>query len=433
MTAPVETGRPGRRGGVIDGGGVDPDIGRSLSVGQLQRALRTAGATASRPVPPRPTDRDTEHGEVKGDSQSRDASELDREPSPRPPNGLAAAASRVLGLQNPGVLLAARKMRRSGNARAGVAKDIGVWDIPRRNPTASVFAVVRRWAVLAAAMMLVVVGAVTVTGRVIAMVHPAPVLVAAAPRVSDLQFAGAAQAAVLDYLSWDTAAPRALRTTALNRWGIAGGVSDGWDGSGRLSAENAVAVAVLRLADDQAVVTVQVRTAPKPPTSAVGSTDPSWSWADGAIWLTVAVPVARRGSHIVLTMPPAIVGSPPDQAPGAAVLTTADEDADTGRATADTVDKLIAAYTSGDMEFVRGPGSTFTGLTGMVTAGQVQSWRMAKTQPHRDPSLRSGDVTVLWTLPGGAGQLRCTYRIDLVQREGRWLLQQITPGIEGRP
>ena len=46
-----------------------------------------------------------------------------------------------MGLQNHGVLLAARKLRRSGNARAGVANDIGVWEIPRRTTTASVFAV----------------------------------------------------------------------------------------------------------------------------------------------------------------------------------------------------------------------------------------------------------------------------------------------------
>ena len=107
----------------------------------------------------------------------------------------------------------------------------------------------------------------------------------------------------------------------------------------------------------------------------------------------------------------------------------ADEDTDTGRATADTVGKLITAYGSGDLEFVRGPGSTFAGLADMVTAGQVLSWRMAKTGTGGDPSLRAGDVTVLWTLPGGAGQLRSSYRILLTQRENRWLLQQITPAV----
>jgi hypothetical protein len=67
----------------------------------------------------------------------------------------------------------------------------------------------------------------------------------------------------------------------------------------------------------------------------------------------------------------------------------------------------------------------------MVTSGQVQSWRMTKTRTGEDPMLRSGDVAVLWTLPGNAGQLRCSYRIQLAQRENRWLLQQITPSLEG--
>ncbi len=285
---------------------------------------------------------------------------------------------------------------------------------------------------LAVAVVLVVVGAVTVAGRVVAMVDPTPVVVAVAPRVSDLQFAGAAQAAVMDYLSWDAAVPRAARTTALTRWGLTGTVSDGWDGTGRLSTDSAVAAAVLRLADDRAVVTVQARSVPHAPTQGTTSVTYGADWAadaSGVFWLTVAVPVTLRGTRIVPTASPAIIGSPPIQAPGAAVRSAADEDTDTGRATADTVGKLITAYGSGDLEFVRGPGSTFAGLADMVTSGRVLSWRMAKAGTGGDPSMRAGDVTVLWTLPGGAGQLRSSYRILLVQRENRWLLQQITPAV----
>ena len=265
------------------------------------------------------------------------------------------------------------------------------------------------------------------------MVDPVPVLVAAAPRVSDVQFAGAAQAAVFDYLSWDAAAPRARRTTDLDRLGLKGAVNDGWDGSGRLMVENAVAVAVLRISEDQAVVTVQARAAASTPadaisgyTNAAGAPGPS---AD-ALWLTVAVPVALRGARIAPTAPPAVVGSPPTQALGPTVQRAGDEDSEAGRATADTVGKLIAAYGSGDLEFVRGPGSTFEGLAGMMTTGLVQSWRMARIGTADDPSLRIGDVTVLWTLPNGAGRLRSSYRLQLVQRENRWLLLQITPALD---
>jgi hypothetical protein len=278
--------------------------------------------------------------------------------------------------------------------------------------------------------MLLVVGAVTVAGRVAAMVTPTPVMVASAPRVADLQFAGAALTAVLDYLSWDAAAPRAARTTALARWGLTGQMRDGWDGTGQLSIENAVPIAVLRTSDIGAVVTVQARTTSATPAPATTSAASGANWpGTSAVWLTVAVPVAVRGSRILLTAPPALVGGAPTQALGAAVRTAADEDTDDGRATADTVSKLITAYGSGDLEFVRGPGSSFTGLAGMVTGGQVLSWRMAKLVAGADSSLRAGDETVLWSLPGGAGQLRGSYRILLTQRENRWLLQEIAPAV----
>jgi len=341
--------------------------------------------------------------------------------------------SKVSGLHSLGRHLTARRARRTGSTPAAFPKVAGVWDFPRREWAGYFYGHARRWAVLATVAMLLVVGAVTVAGRVMAMVDPVPVLVAAAPRVSDVQFAGAAQAAVFDYLSWDAAAPRARRTTDLDRWGLTGAVNDGWDGSGRLMVENASAVAVLRTSDDQAVVTVQARAAASTHVDATtgytGDSGPSGPAAD-ALWLTVAVPVALRGARIVPTAPPAVVGSPPTQALGPAVRAAGDEDIEAGRATADTVGKLIAAYGSGDLEFVRGPDSTFQGLAGMVTTGQVQAWRMARIETGDDPSLRIGDVTVLWTLPGGAGRLRSSYRIQLVQRESRWLLQQITPALD---
>jgi hypothetical protein len=65
----------------------------------------------------------------------------------------------------------------------------------------------------------------------------------------------------------------------------------------------------------------------------------------------------------------------------------------------------------------------------MVTDSQVLSWQLAKVATGGDTTLRAGDLTVLWTLPGGAGQLRSKYRIPLAQREHRWLLQQITPAV----
>lgn len=426
----ADTDRPEQQIDVMDGSDIDPELGRSLSVGELQLALRAAHTRAPQRVRPDSGNDSSRDVNSLRDSHSQSSQRIrGRQTSPGP-DGTGGALSRALGLQNVGLLLAVRRERRIGHASADWPKAPGAWSIPHAGWAGSFYAHARRWVLLAVAVMMLVVGAVTVAGRLVAMVNPSPVVVAPTPRVSDLQFAGAAQAAVVDYLSWDGAAPRAARTAALNRWGLGEAVSDGWDASGQLNVENSVAIAVLRTADDQAVVTIQARTAPSSPTQATTNSS-SPATAVSAMWWSVAVPVALRGSRIVLTAAPALVGSPPDQALGAAVASAADEDTDTGRATLDTVSKLITAYGSGDLEFVRGPGSTFTGLAGMVTGGQVQSWRMAKIGTGDDPSLRSGDVTVLWSLRGSAGQLRCGYRIQLVQRENRWLLQQITPEVDG--
>jgi hypothetical protein len=413
----------GRSGSLLDtavGGDVDSDPDRPLSIGQLQSALRLAQA---------PCDHKSggEDHQQDGENERSQVNNEKRRGRARP----RSLRQWVLSSR-----LVDRKVSESlGNSRrrqgtADAAKAIGVWHFPQLHRGGSFYVLARRWVVLALAAMLLVVGGVTVAGRVVSMVDPAPVVFAAAPRVSDLQFAGAAQAAVLDYLSWDATAPRSARAPALSRWGVSGALTDGWDGSGRLYAENAVPIAVLRLSDESAVVTVQARktTSTPHPTATpvpVGAAQP----ADSPSWIAVAVPVAVRGSRVMLTAPPALVGAPPVQALGAAVRTAADEDTEASRVTAATVHKLISAYGSGDLEFVRGPGSTFMGLAGMVTGGQVLSWRMAKAAAGSDPSLRAGDVTVLWELPDGAGQLRCSYRVLLVQLENRWLLQQITPAV----
>lgn len=413
----------GRSGSLLDtavGGDVDSDPDRPLSIGQLQNALRLAQA-------PRDHKSGGEDRQQDGENERSRVNNGKRRGRARPRSLRQwVLSSRLVDRKVPGTLGNSRR----GQGTADTAKAAGVWHLPQLRRAGSAYVLARRWVVLALAVMLLIVGGVTVADRVVSMVDPAPVFVAAAPRVSDLQFAGAAQAAVLDYLSWDATAPRTARTTALTRWGVSGALTDGWDGSGQLNAENGVPIAVLRVSDEVAVVTVQARIASPTPAS---TANPVPGGADqpgpAAGWMIVAVPVAVRGAQFWLTAPPALVGAAPAQALGAAVRTAADEDTEASRVTAATVGKLIGAYGSGDLEFVRGPGSTFTGLAGMVTGGQVLIWRMAKSATGSDPSLRAGDVTVLWSLPGGAGQLRCSYRILLVQLENRWLLQQITPAV----
>jgi hypothetical protein len=420
MRTPSAGGRSGSLLDVAVGGDVDSDPGRPLSIGQLQNALRLAQA-------PRDRKGGVEDSQQVGENERSPVNDRRDRVRVRP-RGLRqwVLSSRLVDRKVPESLGTDRR----GQGTVEIAKAAGVWHLPQLDRAGSFYVLARRWVVLALAVMLLIVGGVTVAGRVVSMVDPTPVMVVAAPRVSDLQFAGAAQAAVLDYLSWDAAAPRSARAPALSRWGVSGALTDGWDGSGQLNAENAVPIAVLRVSDEGAVVTVQARIASPTPAS---TANPVPGGADqpgpAAGWMTVAVPVAVRGAQFWLTAPPALVGAAPAQALGAAVRTAADEDTEASRVTAATVSKLISAYGSGDLEFVRGPGSSFTGLAGMVAGGQVLSWRMAKAAAGAEPSFRAGDVTVLWSLPGGAGQLRCSYRILLVQLENRWLLQQITPAV----
>ena len=249
MSTTTADRRPGSRIDVAVGGDVDPDSGRSLSIGQLQKALRMAQATVSTPATvDRGTDAQGSPLDDMPDQPPTAAQQDQRQPQVRSARPWTLL-SRLVGLQNLRSLLSARRNHRC--AQSGPAKAVGAWQFPRTERSGSFFVLARRWLVLAVAVMLLVVGAVTVAGRVAAMVNPTPVVVASAPRVADLQFAGAAQTAVLDYLSWDAAAPRAARTTALARWGLTGQMGDGWDGTGQLSIENAVPIAVLRTSDDQ--------------------------------------------------------------------------------------------------------------------------------------------------------------------------------------
>ena len=238
----ADIGRPEQQVGVIVGGDIDPESGRSLSVGQLQIALRAAHGNSYQRVPLDPGSVKSRNFDSLRDSNSQSRKWINgilTSPGPKGPRG---ALSRIFGLQELGILLAARRQRLNGPAPDRPLKAPGVWSVPHPSQASALYAGARRWVGLAAAVMLLLVGAVTVAGRVAAMVDPPPVVLAPSPRVSDLQFAGAAQAAILDYLSWDGTAAHAARTAALSRWGFGGSVGDGWDGSGQLNAESSVAI-----------------------------------------------------------------------------------------------------------------------------------------------------------------------------------------------
>ena len=137
---------------------------------------------------------------------------------------------------------------------------------------------------LAAAVMLLVVGAVTVTGRVVAMVHPSPVVVAATPRVSDLQFAGAAQSAALDYLSLGYRGPSRHADGGFEPVGLRRGDERrmGWLWSARRGERRPRSG--FAHGDDRAVVTSRSAPTPTPQVEPPrpGSNDSNWPGAGSA-------------------------------------------------------------------------------------------------------------------------------------------------------
>lgn len=316
---------------------------------------------------------------------------------------------------------------------------------------------VRRWAVVSAAGVVMVTGAVTIAGQVARWV--APVASPSVPSVSDGQLAGAATVAATDYLSWDQA-DRVARQAALARVAAPGVVIDGWDGSGRQWADSPAVIGFAR-AGDRALVTVRVRVVPfrtaggpvspagdplpagtvSPSVSATPTVGPNVAaapelvapgWvAQPARWLTVAVAVARRGGRIVVTAPPALVGSPPvSVAPPAVSGGSGAGDAQFAAATKEAVARLLTAYGTGDLEFVRAAGTGFAGLDQAAELESVTGWRVARVAQGADPGRRVGDVTVSWALAGDAGRLSCSYRVELLRRDDRWYLAAVSPVID---
>lgn len=429
----------------VDDSGSGTRARRRLSVAELQRALQSV-RHLDRPEPAEPSDDPgvrfpARRGNPEADQNPAD---LDDQRKTRSSVGTRAQAdgsarpqrsgsswsiwSRLIGADLAEQLAAKRsrrKRRTDVNAGTSLAADVdeaagptpGPWSYVADRRTDSWPVVARRWAVLVVAVVVIAAGGLSIAARITDLIRP-PTQGAAAPEVSDLQFAGAAESVALDLLSWDAAAGRDARAGVAARWGMPAAAVDGWDGSGKVTAAAAAAVGLVRTGDTTAVVTVQVRLQ-------------SAAWTGR--WVFLAVPMVFRNGLPRVAAAPVLVGSPPTRGDGPAVTGAADEDTNAETATADTVGKLMAAYGAGDLEFARGPGTTFTGLAGTVTSGRVLSWRVAYQASGGDPQVRDGDVSVLWTLPGGTGAVRGNYRIQLLNSDGRWLLNAINPETEPLP
>lgn len=298
----------------------------------------------------------------------------------------------------------------------------------------------RRVVVLAVAAVVMLAGAVNITATITRWVASRPAPAPPAPTVSDTQLAGFAAVAATDYLSWDSS-DRPARQTALARYASPGAAIDGWNGTGREFAFDAATIGITRGGTSRAVATVRVQVMPL--SSAPGATVPMPSDAGGNVasaptvlaqgaagasrWVNLAVPVEISGGQLSIPAEPALVGSPPPTAEDPAVAdASATEDATFAQSTQDTVTMLLSSYGTGDLSYSRAAGTTYSGLGGAATVQQLRQWRVAPVAPGADASRRRGDATVTWALSGGAGQLTCSYVVDLQAAQGRWYLAGVS-------
>lgn len=325
---------------------------------------------------------------------------------------------------------------------------MAAWEVlgaPRRE---SWWVQARRYAVLVALGVLVLTGAVTIAGTVrgwVARSAPPP---PAAPMVAESEFDGAAVPFAVDYLSWDQN-ERPSRQAALTRAAAPRTAVDGWDGTGRQWADTSAAIGFARGGGDRAVVTVRVRVTPF---AAAGTTSPAAApvrsdagpnvasgpvlsapgWTlEQARWVNLAVPLAKRGGRVVVTAPPVLVGSPAAVAPGPALPGTASAgDTAFAQGTQDILTTLLRSYGTGELDYARASGTSFTGLDHAAVLDSVTGWRVRSLDPGAEGSARVGDATVTWALSGGAGKLTCSYRIELANDSGRWYLSSVSAETE---
>jgi hypothetical protein len=320
---------------------------------------------------------------------------------------------------------------------------VSAWEVLRAPRRESWWVRARRGAVLVVAGVLVVTGAVTIAGTVRGWVSrsvPPPLWV---PGVAESEFEGVAVPFAVDYLSWDQN-ERPSRQMALARSVAPRVTVDGWDGTGRQWADSPAVVGFARGGGDRAVVTVRVRVIPftaagtgspvalsvasdAGPTVASGPvlSAPGWT-ARRARWVSVAVPLAKRGGRVVVSAVPVLVGSPPVRVVGPALPGSVSA-GDTGfaQSTQDTLTTLMRSYGTGELDYARASGTSFTGLDQAAVLEGVSAWRVKSLDQGADGSTRVGDATVTWALSGDAGKLTCSYRVELTNDSGRWYLSSV--------
>jgi hypothetical protein len=216
-----------------------------------------------------------------------------------------------------------------------------------------------------------------------------------------------------DYLSYDSKDPESRREQLRSYIPDSSDPLFGWDGSGRLVAVNSIPVDVEVRSDELGVVTVAVN-------------------VSGPRWVYLAVPIRAEDDGLVVGERPALVPTSgvAEVADGTALAGIEDPDTTLAGRVQPSIESFFKAFASGkdaDLSYFLPPGRTLRGLDGAVELGAVESLEVARGGSERDAVAR-----VRWLDPLTGGALTQTYRLTLVERDGRWYVDRlgVLPGTE---
>ena len=216
-----------------------------------------------------------------------------------------------------------------------------------------------------------------------------------------------------DYLSYDSKDPESRREQLSEYISDSFDPLVGWDGSGRLVAVNSIPVDVEVHSEQLGVVTVAVN-------------------VSGPRWVYLAVPVGAGGDGLVVADRPALVAAPEVARTPTDDSLSGIEDPDPALAgrVQPSIESFFKAFASGkdaDLAYFLPPGRTLRGLDGAVELDAIESLEVAQGGGEREAVAR-----VRWLDPLTGGALTQTYRLTLVERDGRWYVDRlgVLPGDE---
>jgi hypothetical protein len=213
------------------------------------------------------------------------------------------------------------------------------------------------------------------------------------------------------YLTFDSAQPRMRQQALASYLEESGDPSLGWDGSGRQTAQQALPSAIEVRDAHRALVTVAVL-------------------VDGGRWLYLAVPVVADQGGLAVSGAPALVPAPgraswqPSSAPAD------DVDSTLSSQLRPSLASFFRAYASGsqaELGYYAAPGATFAGLGGQVELAGLTDLEVSQGQADR----RTAVASVRWLDRRSGASLAQSYRLELVQAGGKWLVGQVAPAGDG--